>query len=72
VQVETGRILSPVALRFLSPVLSWWFHVWPVIGAKVFISPVDLGVTEKRYYFYKMAFLYGDCFTASVYFLYVF
>lgn len=44
VQMETGRILSPVAVRFPSPVVSWQVPLRPVIKAKVFVSPVNLGV----------------------------
>ena len=45
VLMETRRILSPAALWFLCPVHSWWVSFWPVIGAKVRVSPVSLEVT---------------------------
>jgi hypothetical protein len=43
-QIETGRILSPAAPLFLCPVCSRWVPFWRVIGEKVVISPVGLGV----------------------------
>ena len=43
--METGRILSLAALRFLYLVCFWRVPLWSVIGAKVVVSPVNVVVT---------------------------
>jgi hypothetical protein len=43
-QMETGRMLSPAVLLFLCPVCSRWILLWTVIGVKVVILHMALGV----------------------------
>lgn len=46
-QMETRSIFSPFALQFLSPFFLQAGPLWPVIGEKVFISPVNVGVQHS-------------------------